>query len=56
MCRPAVYRAYLPLSAAGKFAGASGEVREVVIGSNALGCFNLRFQFSLKESQIGGLE
>jgi hypothetical protein len=33
----------------GKYNGASGEVREEVLGTNASGCFNLRFQFSLKK-------
>jgi hypothetical protein len=33
----------------GKYAGANGEVREEVIGTNGSGCFNLRFQFSLKK-------
>jgi hypothetical protein len=33
----------------GKYAGANGEVREEVIGTNGSGCFNLRFQFSLQK-------
>lgn len=33
----------------GKYDGASGEVREEVLGTNGSQCFNLRFQFSLKK-------
>lgn len=32
----------------GKYAGATGEVREEVIGLNDLGCFDLRFHFKIR--------
>ena len=44
-----VPRIHAIVGGTGKYAGASGEVREDVIGGNASGCFNLRFQFSLKK-------
>jgi hypothetical protein len=31
----------------GRYAGATGEVREEVLGTNTLGCFNLRFHFRI---------
>ncbi len=44
-----VPRVHAIVGGTGKYEGASGEVREEVIGTNASGCFNLRFQFSLKK-------
>lgn len=44
-----VPRIHAIVGGTGKYEGANGEVREDVIGSNASGCFNLRFQFSLKK-------
>lgn len=44
-----VPRVHAVVGGTGKYEGASGEVREEVLGTNGSQCFNLRFQFSLKK-------
>jgi hypothetical protein len=44
-----VPRIHAIVGGTGKYDGANGEVREEVLGTNGSGCFNLRFQFSLKK-------
>lgn len=44
-----VPRVHAIVGGTGKYDGASGEVREEVLGTNGSSCFNLRFQFSLKK-------
>jgi hypothetical protein len=44
-----VPRVHAVVGGTGKYEGASGEVREEVIRGNASGCFDFRFQFSLKK-------
>lgn len=42
-------RTHAIVGGTGKYAGANGEVREEVLGTNGSQCFNLRFHFSLKK-------
>ncbi len=44
-----VSRTHAIVGGTGKYDGASGEVREEVLGTNGSQCFNLRFHFSLKK-------
>jgi hypothetical protein len=44
-----VPRVHAIVGGTGKYDGATGEVREEVLGVNGSSCFNLRFHFSLKK-------
>jgi len=44
-----VPRVHAIVGGTGKYDGASGKVREEVLGTNGSSCFNLRFHFSLKK-------
>ena len=47
-----VPRVHAIVGGTGRFKGASGEVREEVIGNNNTGAFNLRFTFRIKKQSI----